>query len=93
MAPDQPAEQEYRELQDTEYRDPGAPDTFPSGGTVDADRRDAEASHRADREPTPDEERLADELELDPQVAETYEEAIERGANVKGEGQIEPGGS
>jgi hypothetical protein len=86
----QPAEQEYRELQDTEYRDPGAPDTFPDGETVDADRRDAVADHGADREPTPDEERLADEQQLDPEVAETYEEAIERGAHVRGEGEIAP---
>ena len=84
------AEQEYRELQDTEYRDPEAPNTFPDGGTVQADRRDAAADHRADRMPTPDEERRADEQPLDPEVAEAYEEALERGANVKGEGEIAP---
>jgi hypothetical protein len=39
--------------------------------------------------PTPEEERIAEELELDPEVAEAYEEAIERGANVKGEGRID----
>ena len=39
--------------------------------------------------PTPDEERIADELELDPDVAEAYEDAIERGANVKGEGRVD----
>jgi hypothetical protein len=42
----------------------------------------------ADRPPTVEEERLADEIELDPSVAEHYEEMIERGANVKGEGEI-----
>lgn len=49
-----------------------------------------EATERAgaDREPTPDEERLAEANELDPDVADAYEEANERGANVKGEGQI-----
>lgn len=56
--------------------------------TRQADEEDARAAHRADRMPTPEEERRADELELDPDVAEAYEEAIERGANVKGEGAI-----
>ena len=56
--------------------------------TRQVDEEDARASHGADRMPTPDEERRADELELDPDVAESYDEAIERGANVKGEGQI-----
>lgn len=89
MARDE-AEQEYRELQDSEYRDPDAPNTFPDGDTVQADRRDAAAGHEPDRMPTPDEERLADEHPLDPDVAEAYEEALERGANVKGEGEITP---
>jgi hypothetical protein len=40
--------------------------------------------------PTPEEERIADGLELDPAVAEAYEEANERGAAVQGEGQITP---
>ena len=84
------AEQEYKELQDTEYADPDAPNTFPDGGTVKADRRDAAADHQADRMPTPEEERLADEQPLDPDVAEAYESALERGASVKGEGEIAP---
>ena len=89
----QPAEQEYRELQDSEYRDPSAPNTFPDGGTVDADREDAAAPHDPDRPPTPDEERIADEQELDPEVARSYEEAMERGAHVRGEGEIAPPGA
>ena len=32
--------------------------------------------------------RRADELTVDPQVAEAYQEATERGANAKGEGRI-----
>ena len=84
------AEQEYRDLQDSEHRDPEPPNTFPDGDTVQADRRDAAADHGADRMPTPDEERIADELELDPEVAASYEEANERGAAVKGEGEIAP---
>jgi hypothetical protein len=57
--------------------------------TRQVDEEDARAGHRADRMPTPEEERIADELELDPDVAGAYEDAIERGANVKGEGQID----
>jgi hypothetical protein len=56
--------------------------------TRSADEADAEAAHKADRMPTTEEERLADEQELDPKVAEAYKEAAERGANVKGEGEI-----
>jgi hypothetical protein len=57
--------------------------------TQQADERDAHAKPSADRMPTPEEERLAEQQELDPQVAESYKEAAERGANVEGEGQIE----
>jgi hypothetical protein len=64
--------------------DPDAVDT----ATQEFDEEDAQASHRADRMPTAEEERVADGLELDPDVAESYKEAIERGANVKGEGEI-----
>jgi hypothetical protein len=63
------------------------PDTT-DDATRQVDVEDAQAAHRADRMPTPEEERTADELELDPDVAEAYEDAIERGANVKGEGQV-----
>ena len=65
----------------------GDPDAT-SADTVKADESDAEAPHRADRMPTPAEEAAADGNELDPDVAEAYEEAMERGANVKGEGEI-----
>lgn len=47
----------------------------------------------ADRPPTPDEEaaaeRAADDVDVD-EVGEHYEEAMETGANVRGEGEIEP---
>lgn len=68
---------------------PSEPETTPSGDTVDADRRDARVDHRADREPTEDELAAIRGDEVDPSVAEAYEDAIERGANVKGEGSIE----
>ncbi|MCD9622711.1 hypothetical protein [Rhabdothermincola salaria] len=65
---------------------PDNADTTPE--TQSADEADAEATHKADRMPTPEEERLAESQELDPEVAESYKEAAERGANVKGEGEI-----
>lgn len=52
----------------------------------------SDAPH-ADRPPTSEEERVADEVAADvdlDRVAEHYEEAIETGAHVRGEGQIEP---
>jgi hypothetical protein len=68
-------------------------DTDPDVARLDdatraADEEDAQAEHRADRMPTDDEERLADEQSLDPDVAKAYKDAAERGANVKGEGRI-----
>lgn len=56
--------------------------------TRDADESDARATHRADRPPTPEEAAAAERNQLDPDVAEAYEEAAERGAHVQGEGQI-----
>jgi hypothetical protein len=44
---------------------------------------------KADRPPTEDEERAAEENDLDPHVAESYKEANERGANIEGEGEID----
>jgi hypothetical protein len=57
--------------------------------TREVDEHDAHAKAHPDRMPTPEEERLAEQNELDPEVAESYKEAAERGANVKGEGSIE----
>ena len=56
--------------------------------TVQADEADAGAAHGADRLPTPEEEAAAP-TEVDPQVAEAYEDAMERGAAVEGEGKID----
>ena len=53
-----------------------------------AEREEAAAPHNPDRPPTEEEEADADSLTLDPDVREHYEEMIERGAVVKGEGQI-----
>lgn len=56
--------------------------------TIHADEADAMAAHDADRMPTPEEEAAAPD-EVDPAVAQAYEDAIERGAAVKGEGQLD----
>jgi hypothetical protein len=53
-----------------------------------SDQSDPKFGH-ADRPPTEDEERAAEQNTLDPEVAEAYEEAAERGANIEGEGEIE----
>jgi hypothetical protein len=58
--------------------------------TVAFEDADARTRGHADRPPTPDEEQAAETNVSDEAVAEHYREAIERGAKVKGEGQIEP---
>ena len=87
-------------MTDTNQRDPDQPDPDQpdqSSGDVTAGRTPTEDHLRepgADRMPTTDEaraaERAATEVDVD-QVAEHYEEMTERGAKVRGEGQIEPG--
>ena len=65
--------------------------TDPTDETRQAEEADALARHDADREPTEDETRVAEaEGDLDPSVAEHFEEMDRLGADVKGEGQIEP---
>jgi hypothetical protein len=67
-----------------------APDETSSDTAAEA--ADAGAAHDADRAPTPDEEAKAEEVaaEVDPEAGERYQEAAERGANVRGEGEIVP---
>ena len=57
--------------------------------THEADQRDAKVAAHADREPTPDEERLAEKNKLDPEEAKKIDEQYKRGANAKGEGRID----
>jgi hypothetical protein len=65
--------------------------TDPTEATRQADEAGALARHEADRSPTDDEERVADGQEdLDPAVSEHFEEMNRLGADVKGEGEIEP---
>ena len=58
--------------------------------TLEEERREAGVHASPGDDPTPEEERAADRNRLDPEVARHNREAIERGANVQGEGQIEP---
>lgn len=58
--------------------------------TLEEERREAGMTASAGDEPTPEEERAADRNSLDPEVARHNKEAVERGANVQGEGQVEP---
>ena len=62
--------------------------TRPSRETRKAERQEADAAHQPDRPPTEDEARLAEEQQLDPDVAAHEEEMAERGVEQRGEGQI-----
>lgn len=67
------------------------PPTTPDRDTIAQDRAAVENEHGADREPTADEERAAEQTgEVDQEVAENYKAAMERGANQEGEGRITP---
>ncbi|HEY5013602.1 MAG TPA: hypothetical protein VIK61_12985 [Acidimicrobiia bacterium] len=60
----------------------------PSDATREFESEDAHTEAGADRAPTSDEEKSAETNELDPKVAEHYEEMAERGANQQGEGRL-----
>ncbi len=62
--------------------------TRPSRETRAAEREEAEQPAGADRMPTEDEERLAEEHKVNESVAEHEEEMLERGANQRGEGRV-----
>jgi hypothetical protein len=64
-----------------------APPTTPDRDTIKEDRASLGEGHDADRPPTPDEEAAAERNELDPAVADSYKEAMERGAAQEGEGK------
>lgn len=66
-----------------------APPTTPDRNTIAEDRKDLDAPHEADRPPTDEEAAAAARHgDVDPEVAEAYKEAIERGAAQEGEGRI-----
>jgi len=62
--------------------------TRPDAATRAAEAEEAKTTAQADRAPTPEEEKIADGLELDPEVAKHEEEMLEKGANAKGEGKL-----
>ena len=62
--------------------------TRPNDRTRAAEREEARTPAGADREPTEDEEKLAERTNPDPEVAEHEKEMAERGANQKGEGRL-----
>lgn len=64
-----------------------APPTTPDRDTIKEDRASLDEGHGADRPPTPEEEAAAERNELDPDVATSYKDAIERGAAQEGEGK------
>ena len=61
----------------------------PSGATQEEEEREARAAHAPDRPPTDEEDKAAPgHGDLGEGVAEHAEEMAERGANVKGEGEL-----
>lgn len=64
-----------------------APPTTPDRATIKEDRASLAEGHDADRPPTPEEEAAAESNQLDPDVAESYKDAMERGASQEGEGK------
>lgn len=64
-----------------------APPTTPDRKAIAEDRAAVSKEHTADRPPTDEEAEAAERQELDPDVAEAYKDAMERGAAQKGEGK------
>jgi hypothetical protein len=63
--------------------------TRPSDTTREAEAADAQVHATPDHMPTPEEEQAAERAPAEsPEVAENYEEAMERGARQKGEGRL-----
>lgn len=63
--------------------------TSPDDDTKAAEETEAKSDHSADRMPTDEEAAKAEQNEpVSEDVAKSAEEQAERGANVKGEGQI-----
>lgn len=68
-----------------------APPTTPDQDTIKEDREALQEAHDADRMPTPEEEAAAERSgPVDPEVADSYKDALERGASQEGEGRPGP---
>ena len=61
--------------------------TTPSEATRAAEEAEAAAAHQADRPATTEEEKAAPD-KASGETSKDYKEMAERGANVKGEGQV-----
>jgi len=61
--------------------------TTPSDATRAAEEAEAATSHQADRPPTADESNSAP-TQADGETVEDYKEMAEKGADVKGEGEL-----
>ncbi len=61
--------------------------TSPSDETRAAEEAEAQASHRADRAPTAEEENAAP-ASPSPSTEKNFDEMAKRGAEVKGEGEL-----
>jgi hypothetical protein len=70
--------------QSTDFRDPAAKNEAHL-----ANERDAHRAAGPDRMPTPEEEQAAERATMPAGAAESYKEALERGAHQRGEGRIE----
>lgn len=68
--------------------DPTPDDAGLDPATIREEAAEAKQAHVADRPPTEDEERRADALTPDADVAEHFDEMNKIGADVKGEGEI-----
>lgn len=62
--------------------------TKPNDATRQADRDAVNAEHGASEVLTPEDERLAEQNTVSPEVPEHYQEMTEKGANQQGEGRI-----
>ncbi len=62
--------------------------TKPDAKTRETERAQAKTKAQPDDMPTPEEERAAEQHDVDPSVRERAQEMTERGANQKGEGRV-----
>lgn len=77
-------------MSDLERPESDAGDELVTDATRGVEDEEGGIAAAADREPTPDEERMAEEVaaDVDPEVGEHYREMTEIGAEVEGEGRI-----
>ena len=72
-----------------DHETPGDERARVSDATRQEERREAHLTADAGRGPTPEEAEAAERNDVDPEVARTNKEAVERGAKVRGEGRVE----